>query len=607
MSYQWFGKPKATILALLVLTLLFAVACGAAATATPVPKAAVPAAPKAPEAAAPVAAPVATAVPTAAPKPTPAPVVAPKAKLDRLKIAVAPLGWDTNFTWLQSRSGQLDKRPALEYLIGIDRNTGAYIPELATKWEMAPDGKGWTVTLRKGIKFIDSTKDWGEFTAKDVRHAVFLITQTEAVQTDAGVWRGLMGLGKDDTPETTAKRLEASVEIVDPYQAVFHTKSAAPELFHTLSASADLVIESKARWDAGGKTLYEKKVVGTGPFEMIERKLSVGIQYKRVENHWRKTPEYTELEFRWVPEDITRLASLISEEVQISDVPRALHKDAVAKGMKIINSKLPAFQSQWYLGGLYLTTPEKLDDKLPFLKKEVRQAMNMAINRKAIADNLLGGQVQPSRVTGYHPQLNRAVWPEVWNPEWDKRFDELYGYNPSKAKALLDQAGYPNGFEFTIYLYTLPGLPEQVDIGQALAQDFKAIGLKPKLVELDFPRVRALYTTKAIHGGIFPIRHSLNPLEETLLNNERKACVGCVYEHPFIEERIEALRKTANPGERTRLLREIGDHKFNEVINIPLFWLFAAAAVTPKFIADYEFPGVITGFYTHLEYVKLAQ
>jgi ABC-type transport system substrate-binding protein len=71
-------------------------------------------------------------------------------KLERLKVAVAPLGWDTNYTWLQSRSGQLDKRPALEYLIGIDRQTGAYIPELAEKWEMAPDGKSWTIMLHKG-------------------------------------------------------------------------------------------------------------------------------------------------------------------------------------------------------------------------------------------------------------------------------------------------------------------------------------------------------------------------------------------------------------------------------------------------------------------------
>ena len=51
-----------------------------------------------------------------------------RGKLERLVIAVAPLGWDTNFSWLQSRSGMLDKRPALEYLVGIDHNTGAYIP-----------------------------------------------------------------------------------------------------------------------------------------------------------------------------------------------------------------------------------------------------------------------------------------------------------------------------------------------------------------------------------------------------------------------------------------------------------------------------------------------
>src|SRR5215472_7552046 len=109
----------------------------------------------------------------------------PKAKLERLIIAVAPLGYDTNFSWLHTISGLLDKRPALEYLVGIDRNTGAYIPELAEKWEMAPDGKTWTITLRKGVKFHEN---WGECTAKDVRHAVFLITQPESVQSDASTW-----------------------------------------------------------------------------------------------------------------------------------------------------------------------------------------------------------------------------------------------------------------------------------------------------------------------------------------------------------------------------------------------------------------------------------
>src|SRR2546422_3482265 len=144
-----------------------------------------------------------------------------KGKLERLKIAVAPLGWDTNYTWLQSRSGQLDKRPALEYLVGIDRHTGAYIPELAEKWEMSPDGKRWTLTLRKGVKFHNNG---GEFTAKDVRHSVFLISQPESVQTDSGLWRSMMGIDKDDTIEAVAKKVEKNVEIIDDHQVVINTK-----------------------------------------------------------------------------------------------------------------------------------------------------------------------------------------------------------------------------------------------------------------------------------------------------------------------------------------------------------------------------------------------
>jgi len=148
------------------------------------------------------------------------------ATLERLKIAVAPTGWDTNFTWLNPRSANLDKRPDLEFLVGIDRHTGAYIPELAEQWEMAPDGKTWTITLRQGVKFHDN---WGEFTAKDVRHAVFLITQPESVQSDASTWRTLMGVAKTDTSEDVAKKVEQGVDIIDDYTVVFRLKQAVPE------------------------------------------------------------------------------------------------------------------------------------------------------------------------------------------------------------------------------------------------------------------------------------------------------------------------------------------------------------------------------------------
>jgi ABC-type transport system substrate-binding protein len=534
---------------------------------------------------------------------TAAPPSPTKGKLARLRIAVAPIGWDTNFTWLNPRSGNLDKRPALEFLVGIDRRTGAYIPELAEKWEMAPDGKSWTITLRKSVQFHDN---WGEFTAKDVRHAIFLITQPEAVQTDTGQWRTLIGIEKADTIDVVAQKVAQMVQIVNDYQVIIHTTIAAPDLVDNLSANTDLVMESKARWDAGGKELYGKKVVGTGPFEFVERKVGVHVLYKRVENHWRQTPEYQELEFRWVPEGVTRLATLLTGEVHIADVERALQKDALAKSMKIVSSTLSANQVVWYFGGLYFASPDKLDPKVPFVDKRVRQAMNMAINRHAIADKLLLGRAQPARVATYHPELDSKLWPGIWNADWDRRFEELYGYDPTKAKALLDQAGYPNGFEFPVYLFPLPGLPEQVDIGQAMALDWQAVGLKPKLVEIDFPRVRELYRTKAIPGAVWGLRgRALAPDSIRIINKSQDGVIYA-YEHPFIDDRLKELGRVLDPGERARLLREIGDHKFNEFAEMALFWLFAEVAVNPRVIAEYVFPGSIPGFYTHLEYIKLA-
>lgn len=222
-------------------------------------------------------------------------------KLDRLKIAVAPLGFDSNLTWSHTISGLLDKRPALEFLVGVDRYTGQYIPELAEKWDMAPDGKTWTIQLRQGIQFHEH---WGEFTARDVRHAVFLITQPDAAASGTTFWRGVMGVTKTDTVEDVIKKTTQHVEIVDNYTVVFHLQQVVPEFVENISSIQDLPMESKARWDAGGKDLYGQKVVGTGPFEFVERKLGSHVLYKRVENHWRHTPEYRELEFRWVPEGV---------------------------------------------------------------------------------------------------------------------------------------------------------------------------------------------------------------------------------------------------------------------------------------------------------------
>jgi hypothetical protein len=119
--------------------------------------------------------------------------------------------------------------------------------------------------------------------------------------------------------------------------------------------------------------------------------------------------------------------------------------------------------------------------------------------------------------------------------------------------------------------------------------------------------VREQYRTKSIHGALFPSRHAAQALEVSRNVHKSKDSTGYWYEHPVLDERLDTLTTVVDMAERARLLREIGDHKIKEFAEIPMFWLYADAAVNPKYIAEYTFPGIITGYFTHLEYVKLAQ
>ena len=126
---------------------------------------------------------------------------------------------------------------------------------------------------------------------------------------------------------------------------------------------------------------------------------------------------------------------------------------------------------------------------------------------------------------GYHPKLDSDIWPGIWNPDWDKRFEDLYGYDPGKARKLLEEAGYKDGFEFTVYLYTLPGLPEIIDIGQALALDWEAVGSNRNSSRLTFPGAGA-YRTKTIHGSVLAFkRHALRALDTMRLFHKNKDSV----------------------------------------------------------------------------------
>src|SRR5919204_6992392 len=153
----------------------------------------------------------------------------------------------------------------------------------------------------------------------------------------------------------------------------------------------------------------------------------------------------------WTIEEPTRFAQLLAGESHLTEINKDLVDEAVRKGYKMIASRGTAQQVGLIFGGLYFGTEDKqtkrytedggttgkLDLSVPWTKKEVRQAMNKAINREELLKVLYKGRANYTYVAGYYPDL------PGWDPTWEKRFPEMYGYDPKAAKRLLAQAGYP--------------------------------------------------------------------------------------------------------------------------------------------------------------------
>src|SRR6266702_3401075 len=413
-----------------------------------------------------------------------------EAKVQRVIFASAGVD-ETNRFWVISRPNQLQNDPYLETLLDLDAKTGAFIPRLAEKWEASPDMKEWTLFLRKGVPFHFG---FGEFTARDVVHTHSLMGRPEATSTFSGFWRAV-----------------EEIKVVNDYQVVFRMKTPAATMPYAASRSGDLRIVSKAQWDKEGLEGFEKRPAGTGSYQYVTRQVGQFIRFEQVENHWAgERPAFPELEIRFVPEDTTRLATLLNGEAHIVDLPRELQPEALNRGMKILSSKLATDWETIYFGGqYYMSGDPKFKADLPWADRRVRQAMNMAVDRKELRDTIFRGKGSPMYVSGFEASL------EGWNPAWAERFDSLYGYNPVRAKELLKEAGYPPGtIHVRLLSYTSPDEAEHPQVVEALAIYFDAVGIKSTIESYDEGKVASMLRNKESVGAIWSNIIGLRPTEE---------------------------------------------------------------------------------------------
>ena len=537
-------------------------------------------------------APVAANAP-AAPTGSSGPSTTVEPKVDRVVIAFpgpTSEGNDSNFDFSSPPSVQL--RPMYEYLVGVNPVNGGFDPQLATEWNIEPDGLGIRYQLREGVQFQNG---WGEFTAKDVEHVLWSISRSDSLH-------GLRGTFARDVSE---------IQIINDHEVVFRLNGANPTVFNGISQLiGGMEIQSKAMYDAVGQpTLADVPIVGTGAYRFDERSQGSFVRFSRNPGeHWRVTPDFPELELRWSSEASTRLAALLAGEVHLTTIIPDQEAQAKSQGIKLSKGNVPGFrtffnfQGSWWNTHGDETSGRKFPDS-PLLDQKVRQALSKAIDRDALNEAFFKGEAD-TMVNNHFHQTRPG-----WDASWETRFTDQYGYDPAAAKALLAEAGYDSGnpLETNIHSINLSTYAGSLDMIEAVQGFYREIGVKANLVVMDgasrnaqgraheFDNHISLVSTAS---DIFLAGRVYMSSSHPTSGNHQNAEINAL--------RLEAA-STLVASAQDAALKQMGELAFSINASIPLYWLPIQIAYSPDVVSDYVFAGNISGSWTHLYNIKAAQ
>ncbi|MBI4608271.1 MAG: ABC transporter substrate-binding protein [Candidatus Rokubacteria bacterium] len=499
-----------------------------------------------------------------------------RASAQTLVVAGAPPIHEVTLPHLGAQSSKLLTRPMAEHLVQVDAVAWDYTkPMLAERWQMSADAKTWTFFLRKGVPFHGGL---GDVTAEDVKFSLELL------------------YGKDSLASTTAfwRKLIDRIEVVDPHTVRLHLKASSPDLLFELSNAREVQILSKKYMETVGVEKASQKPIGTGPYELVEWRKGEFMRFRALDKHWRVVPQFKELVIKFVPEDSTRVAMLRTGDADIIELPRSLKKEVQAAGYEARRSLWPGVVVFGLLGGQYLKERPTYNPKVPWLDKRVREAINLAVNRRAIVEHLFLGEAEAGTV----PIIPSWV-KEYNNPAW-----KPYPHDLARAKQLLAEAGYPNGFTAEWRAYLLSGVPELTSVSEALQIDLAKIGVKLELKLVEYAAgLRPDARARKLAGIGFVHRTGIPPVPEgqMAIFYGADGIVGGV-ELPEIQDLWARLGRTADPVERGKVIRAIGDILYSGYHVVPLVDLYPLFGINQKKVGEWK----TTGYYgfTHLEYAQ---
>jgi peptide/nickel transport system substrate-binding protein len=388
-------------------------------------------------------------------------------------------------------------------------------PELAESWQFSPDFKTLTLKLRRDVKFHTGRA----MTADDVIWNLKRVQDPKASSQNANLAKAIESMAAPD-PATL------EIKFIAPRPAVFDMLDAL------------WILDPQSLADAEGG----KRWVGTGPFMWQEWKPGVELTLKRFDGYWKPNlPLLDGISMKVITDPQALLAQLQGKALDLIVNPPFEQVGPIQqdKSLALLQSQTGA---QMFYVGLNVTTP-------PLDKKEVRQAISYAIDRKRVVQTGLSGVGEPAAIP----------WPK-FSPAYSEAKQNAYAFDLEKSKALLAQAGLPGGFDLPFV--TTQGLPGLAKMAQIIQSDLAKVNIRAKIEEVESADLTTRLTERKFTHA-WTLGYGFNNLHPSTMPSVafpwRPGNNSSYYDTPAYTDLIQKLQVTTNPDDLKALSGQLTD------------------------------------------------
>jgi peptide/nickel transport system substrate-binding protein len=407
---------------------------------------------------------------------------------------------------------------------------------LAESWTESPDGLQYEFKLRQGLQFHNGDP----CTAEDVKFSFERYHGSGGRELHAKV---------------------SSVEVVDPHTVRFLLREPWPDFmtFYGSSATAAGIVVPKKYLEQVGDDGFLKHPVGLGPYKFVSHTPGVEVVLEAYEGYWRKVPNVKRFVIRGVPDVTTRLAMLKKQEADfVSALQGATAEEAVRDpNLKVVDTRHPSI--------FWIEFPEQWDPKSPWADIRLRQAVNYALDRKAISDAACLGFCPPAGV----------IVPRLMDYALQV---EAPPYDPKKAKALLAEAGYPHGIDVSEFV----PIPPFYDVAEGVVNYLNAVGIRMRIRNMERATFLSAWREKKL-GGLFMTAvgasgNAATRVEAFIYSKGQYAYGG----YPDIDELVLQQARERDQAKREALLHRIQQLTIDRAMFAPVMDLRALVGVGPR-------------------------